>query len=107
MEKPFEALDGVISVTSGYTGGSGKDPTYKNYAEGGHLEAVEIVYAPGKVSYPQLLDLFWRQIDPTDPDGQFADRGKAYSTALRFIPLEDLGKEGYSEFLKLFVPESK
>lgn len=84
MEKPFEALDGVISVTSGYTGGSGKDPTYKNYAEGGHLEAVEIVYDPEKGSYPQLLELFWRQIDPTDSGGQFVDRGKAYSTAIFF-----------------------
>ncbi|PIX85126.1 MAG: peptide-methionine (S)-S-oxide reductase, partial [Nitrospirae bacterium CG_4_10_14_3_um_filter_53_41] len=80
MEKPFESLEGVISVTSGYTGGTTKDPTYETYADGGHLEAVEIVYDPEKISYKDLLDLFWRQIDPTDPGGQFVDRGKQYST---------------------------
>lgn len=84
MEKPFEALDGVISVTSGYTGGSSTDPTYKNYGEGGHLEAVEILYDPEKISYEKLLEVFWRQIDPTDAGGQFVDRGKAYSTAVFF-----------------------
>jgi len=82
MEKPFQEAEGVISVTSGYTGGHTTDPTYENYAAGGHLEAVEILYDPEKISYRQLLDLFWRQIDPTDPDGQFVDRGKQYSTAI-------------------------
>jgi peptide methionine sulfoxide reductase msrA/msrB len=82
MEHPFEALDGVISATSGYTGGSTKNPNYKNHAAGGHLEAVEIMYDPGKVSYEELLNVFWRQIDPTDPGGQFVDRGKSYSTAI-------------------------
>ncbi len=82
MEKPFEALDGVLSVTSGYAGGTTKDPTYKNYGAGGHLEVVEIVFNPDKVSYKKLLDVFWRQIDPTDAGGQFVDRGKEYSTAI-------------------------
>ena len=84
MEKPFEKLDGVISVTSGYAGGTTTNPTYKNYADGGHLEVVEILYDPEKVSYEQLLDVFWRQIDPTDPGGQFVDRGKEYSSAIYF-----------------------
>lgn len=84
MEKPFEGLEGVISVTSGYTGGSTKNPTYKNYAAGGHVEVVEVAYDPDKVSYEKLLDVFWRQIDPTDPDGQFVDRGHAYSTAIYY-----------------------
>jgi peptide methionine sulfoxide reductase msrA/msrB len=88
MEKPFEALEGVISVTSGYTGGSTENPTYDNYASGGHLEAVEIVYDPTKITYNQLLDVFWRQIDPTDPGGQFADRGTEYSTAIYYLDAE-------------------
>ena len=88
MEKPFEELDGVISVTSGYTGGSMENPTYENYALSGHLEAVEIVYNPMKITYNQLLDVFWRQIDPTDPDGQFVDRGKEYSTAIYYFDAE-------------------
>ena len=88
MEKPFEELEGVISVTAGYTGGTSKNPTYKNYASGGHLEAVEIVYDPIKTTYAQLLDVFWRQIDPTDPHGQFADRGKAYATAIFYVDAE-------------------
>jgi peptide methionine sulfoxide reductase msrA/msrB len=88
MEKPFEALEGVISVTSGYKGGFMENPTYDNYASGGHLEAVEIVYDPTKITYNQLLDVFWRQIDPTDPDGQFADRGKEYSTAIYYFDAE-------------------
>jgi peptide methionine sulfoxide reductase msrA/msrB len=85
MEKPFEALDGVISVTSGYTGGTGKNPNYQNYAEGGHLEAIEIVYDPNKIRYETLLDVFWQQINPTDPDGQFVDRGKEYSSAIYYL----------------------
>lgn len=85
MEKPFESLDGVISVTSGYTGGTTQDPNYQNYAQGGHIEAIEIIYTPQKVSYEELLDLFWRQIDPTDSGGQFVDRGRAYTTAIFYL----------------------
>ena len=88
MEKPFEELDGVITVTSGYTGGSTENPTYDDYASGGHLEAVEVVYDPAKITYNQLLNVFWRQIDPTDPDGQFVDRGKQYSTAIYYFDEE-------------------
>ena len=82
MEKPFEELPGVLSVTSGYTGGNTTNPTYQNYGSGGHIEAVEITYDPAKISYEKLLDVFWRQIDPTDADGQFVDRGREYSTAI-------------------------
>ena len=88
MEKPFEVLDGVISVTSGYSGGSNKNPTYENYSAGGHIEVVEIVYNPAKVSYDKLLDVFWRQVDPTDPGGQFVDRGHAYTTGIFYITEE-------------------
>ncbi len=82
MEKPFEALDGVLSVTSGYAGGTTKNPTYQDYGEGGHIEVVQIVFDPGKISYGRLLDTFWRQIDPTDGGGQFVDRGHSYSSAI-------------------------
>ena len=82
LEKPFTQLDGVLAVTVGYTGGRSSKPTYEDYAAAGHIEAVEIIFDPQRISYPELLDVFWRQIDPTDPDGQFADRGRAYSTAI-------------------------
>lgn len=82
MEKPFEQLDGVLSVISGYTGGGSTDPNYENYSAGGHVEAVEIVYDPAIISYDRLLDVYWRQVDPTDQGGQFADRGHAYTTAI-------------------------
>ena len=84
MEKPFEILPGVASVTSGYAGGTNMNPTYQNYAAYGHIEVVEILYDPMVVSYDTLLEVFWRQIDPTDPDGQFVDRGRAYSTGIFF-----------------------
>jgi peptide methionine sulfoxide reductase msrA/msrB len=84
MEPPFEKLDGVYTVVSGYAGGSEKDPTYKQVSSGqtGHAEVVQIRYDPSRVTYEQLLHVFWRQIDPTDPGGQFADRGSQYRTAI-------------------------
>jgi len=88
MEKPFEQLDGVLSVTSGYAGGTTTNPDYGNYAAGGHIEVVEIVYDPRKVTYKELLDVFWHQIDPTDPGGQFVDRGHAYTSAIFYFDEE-------------------
>jgi peptide methionine sulfoxide reductase msrA/msrB len=88
MEKPFEQLAGVFSVTSGYLGGKTKNPTYENYGAGGHIEAIEIVYNPTKVSYTKLLDVFWRQIDPTDDGGQFVDRGHAYTSGIFYLDEE-------------------
>jgi len=85
MEKPFEQLAGVISVTSGYTNGRSSNPTYKTYEESGHLEAVEIIFNPKQISYAQLLDVFWRQINPTDDGGQFVDRGYAYTSAIFYL----------------------
>ncbi len=84
MEHPFEHLDGVSEVVSGYTGGSKKNPTYEEVSVGAtfHYESVQIIYDPSIISYSELLDLFWRQIDPTDPDGQFFDRGMQYRTAI-------------------------
>jgi peptide methionine sulfoxide reductase msrA/msrB len=88
MEKPFEQLDGVFSVTSGYAGGTTTDPNYENYASGGHIEVVQIVYDPQKVSFRKLLEVYWRQVDPTDPGGQFVDRGHAYTTAIFYYDEE-------------------
>jgi peptide methionine sulfoxide reductase msrA/msrB len=84
MEAPFEKLDGVISVVSGFTGGSEKNPTYEQVSAGktGHAESVQVRYDPSKITYEQLLDVYWHQIDPTDPGGQFADRGRQYRTAI-------------------------
>jgi len=91
MEKPFEILPGVASVTSGYAGGTNKKPTYQNYSAYGHIEVVEIIYDPTVVSYDKLLEVFWRQVDPTDPGGQFVDRGNAYSTAIFYHNDEQMG----------------
>ena len=84
MGPPFEALDGVVSVTSGYTGGAKDRPTYEEVSAGGtgHAEAVEIAYDPAKVSYQKLLDVFWHNVDPTTPDRQFCDKGRQYRTAI-------------------------
>lgn len=84
MVAPFEALDGVMKVVSGYTGGHRANPTYREVCSGhtGHYEAVQITFDPNQVFYEKLLDIFWRQIDPTDAGGQFADRGSSYRTAI-------------------------
>lgn len=84
MEPPFEKLAGVITVISGYTGGKKENPTYEAVSAGGtgHAEAVQIIYDPSQIKYAELLNVFWQQIDPTDPDGQFVDRGLQYRTAI-------------------------
>ncbi|GAB4302724.1 MAG: hypothetical protein Fur0034_17870 [Desulfuromonadia bacterium] len=84
MEPPFRKLDGVISVTSGYTGGTVENPTYEQVSSGktGHAEAVEIVYDPAKISYEKLLDIFWRNIDPVVKNRQFCDVGTQYRSAI-------------------------
>ncbi|ACV57899.1 peptide-methionine (S)-S-oxide reductase MsrA [Alicyclobacillus acidocaldarius] len=84
MVKPFDTWPGVVSVVSGYTGGHVPNPTYEQVCSGttGHVEAVQITYDPRQITYQQLLDIFWRQIDPTDPGGQFYDRGPSYKTAI-------------------------
>jgi peptide-methionine (S)-S-oxide reductase len=90
MEGPFDRVPGVISTTSGYTGGTVKDPSYELVSSGssGHVESVEVVYDPAKVSYPQLLDVFWHNVDPTDAGGQFCDRGNQYQTAIFYHDAE-------------------
>lgn len=87
MEAPFDKLPGVLSVTAGYTGGEKKSPTYKEVSAGGtgHAEAVLIVYDPAKISYPALLGVFWRNIDPTVVDRQFCDVGHQYRAAIFYL----------------------
>lgn len=84
MEPPYDKLEGVISTTSGYIGGQKENPTYKEVSAGGtgHAEAVQVVYDPTQVSYEQLLDVFWKNIDPTVEDQQFCDHGDQYRTAI-------------------------
>jgi peptide methionine sulfoxide reductase msrA/msrB len=83
-EADFEKAEGVIEVISGFTGGKKQNPTYEEVVSGGtgHYEAVQVVYDPKKISYSKLLDIFWRHVDPTDPGGQFVDRGPQYRTAV-------------------------
>jgi len=78
----FENIDGVLEVVVGYAGGKGKNPTYQDYTQKGHVEAFKVTFDPAKISYKQLLDVFWKTIDPTDPQGQFADRGAHYRTII-------------------------
>jgi peptide methionine sulfoxide reductase msrA/msrB len=84
VESDFEKVDGVMEVVSGYTGGHVENPTYQEVSAGGtgHVEAVQVFYNPQKVSYEQLLDVFWRHVDPTDPGGEFVDRGSQYRTMI-------------------------
>ena len=84
VESDFEKVDGVVEAISGYTGGQESNPTYKQVASGstGHVEAVQVHYDPDKITYDDLLDIFWRQVDPTDAGGQFVDRGFQYRTAI-------------------------
>ncbi len=84
MEEALDKVDGVVSTTSGYTGGKQKDPSYEEVSSGitGHAESVEVRYDPAKVSYQKLLETFWHNIDPTIPDAQFCDHGNQYRSAI-------------------------
>ena len=83
-EADFEKLDGVMEAISGYTGGQTENPTYEEVSSGstGHVEAIQVIYDPKKITYMELLDFFWRHVDPTDPGGQFVDRGPQYRSAI-------------------------
>jgi peptide-methionine (S)-S-oxide reductase len=84
MQHLFDRVEGVVSTTVGYTGGEKEDPIYEEVCAGGtgHVEAIEVVYDPGKVRYAELLDIFWHNIDPTVKDRQFCDYGTQYRTAI-------------------------
>jgi peptide methionine sulfoxide reductase msrA/msrB len=113
VESDFEKVPGVVKVISGYTGGTGENPTYETYAKKGHVEAVQIYFDPSKVTYEQLLDYLWKHIDPTDSGGQFVDRGPQYRSAIFYHDeeqkrlaeksKEELGKSG--RFSKPIVTE--
>ena len=104
MVEPFMSQEGVSEVIAGYIGGNIKEPTYEDVSSGetGHIEAVQIIFDPNKVGYAQLLDIFFRQIDPTDEGGQFGDRGSQYLTAIFYHNEEQkkqaiLAKEGLED----------
>ena len=88
VEANFEAMPGVVSAVSGFAGGREANPTYEQVIRGGtgHLEAVQVTFDPSRITYRQLVDRFWRTIDPTDPDGQFCDQGPTYATAVFASP---------------------
>ena len=106
IEKLFDNIEGVVSATSGFTGGTVKDPTYEQVSSGatGHKEAVLVVFDPAKVSYQQLLDAFWHDIDPTTPNGQFCDFGPQYRTAVFY---HDETQHRLAEASKLKIDQSK
>lgn len=85
VESDFDAVPGVIETISGYAGGESANPTYENYAKGGHREVVRIKFDPDRVSYAQLVGILFRTTDPTDAGGQFCDRGFAYTTAIHAL----------------------
>jgi len=86
MEESFDKVQGVIKSTSGYSGGNLKNPTYRDviYKDTGHVEAIEIIYDIKKISYDELLDIYWKNIDPFDKFGQFCDKGKSYRSVVFF-----------------------
>jgi len=103
MEADFEKLEGVSEVVSGFTGGKLKNPTYNGNHEG-HVEAVEITYDPSKISYKEILDHFWINIDPFDAEGQFCDRGSSYRSAI-FVQNErerKIAEKSKKEIQKMF-----
>lgn len=106
MEEAFEKVEGVLSVTSGYMGGTVANPSYEDVSAGrtGHAESVEVVYDPAKVSYQKLLDAFWRNVDPVTPNAQFCDHGNQYRSAVFFQNDEE--KRG-AEASKQAIEQSK
>lgn len=109
MQPPFANLEGVVRIDVGYIGGHGENPSYEDYAQKGYIEAVQITYDPLIIKYNQLLDVFWRQIDPTDEGGQFNDRGPHYRTAIFYHTdqqknLAEKSKEGLQKSGKFSKP---
>ncbi len=106
MEESFDQVDGVISTISGYSGGNLKNPTYQDvvYSDTGHVEAIEIIYDQKKVNYEKLLDIYWKNIDPFDSEGQFCDKGKSYRSVIFFQtqPEKELIDKSFRKLEKLF-----
>ena len=111
MESDFEKIDGVQEVVSGYTGGTTEEPSYKQVSTGGtgHYEVVEITYDPDVITYKELLDHFWINVDPTDGGGQFCDRGDQYRSAIFYLDEEqklaaEKSKQELEDSKKLNLP---
>ena len=106
MEQPFDDLEGVVSTTAGYTGGNKVAPTYKEVSAGrtGHTEAVQVAYDPKKISHDKLLEVFWRNVDPTTPDRQFCGVGSQYRTG---IFCHNEGQKELAQRLKSALTHSK
>lgn len=94
MVSPFDVLDGIVEVKSGYTGGHLENPTYKDVKSqtSGHYEVIKVIYDPEIIDYNKLLQAYWRQVDPTDDEGQFQDRGPSYRTAIFYTTDEQKEK---------------
>lgn len=105
MVQPFDSLPGIESVVSGYTGGHTENPTYRQVTAGGtgHTEAVEITFDPDLISYSELVEIYWRQTDPTDAGGQFADRGDSYRPVIFY---KDVNQKEVAEKSKQALEES-
>ena len=110
VEADFDKVPGVLTTTSGYLNGKTKNPTYKEVSGGGsgHVEAVEIVYDPAKVTYAKLLDVFWRSIDPLVKDKQFCDTGDMYRTGIYFLNDEQkkLADDSKQKVVAKFAPRT-
>jgi len=111
MESDFEKIPGVIDAVSGYAGGGGENPTYEDYGEKGHIEAIQVIYNPALIDYNELLENFWINIDSLDDGGQFCDRGHSYTTAIFYSDTEqknlaEKSKEKVAEVLgeKIVTP---
>jgi len=99
IESPFEGIDGILSVVSGYAGGKEKNPTYKQVSSGktSHKEAVQVTFDPDVISFNEIIDIFWQQYDPTDDGGSFYDRGSQYQSAIFY---HDNKQKKVAELLK-------
>lgn len=105
MEAPFDKLPGVISTTSGYTGGHSENPDYKEVSSGktGHFEAVQVNYDPTQVSFEKLLEVFWHNVDPYDDEGQFCDKGQQYKAVIFY---QDKNEKAIAEASRTAVKQS-
>jgi peptide-methionine (S)-S-oxide reductase len=106
MEEAFEKVDGVIAVVSGYMGGTVQNPSYEDVSSGrtGHAESVEVLYDPSKVTYNQLLEAFWRNVDPVTPNAQFCDHGTQYRAAIFY---QNDQEKRFAEESKQAIEQSK
>jgi len=106
LEEALDKVDGVVSTTSGYTGGQKANPTYEEVSAGGtgHTESVQVMYDPQKVTYTKLLETFWRNIDPTTPDQQFCDKGHQYRSAIFY---HDDTQQRFAQESKQQIDKSK